>query len=254
MLDSVAKLPLLLLILRVDVPVAPPIFNVPKAIPPPVNVLADVVVLVKFMVEDAPLNVRFVFVDVVQTVPVPLKLIVEVPNVSVLVFVFELEKEVQVTVLFPVSSVPLVNVIGLLPVKLSCKVHPPPTPLKTTEEPKFTPFVVIVFPVVVAAKVIVPDTLILKLAEGNVQFPKIDKLVIASVIAPSRASTPVPKLILLQTAEEAVTVNVPVPTLEFLSKITSSADVGTPAPPLPPEPLAQLVVDDAFQVPVPPTQ
>jgi hypothetical protein len=59
---------------------------------------------------------------------------------------------------------------------------------------------------------------------------------------------------LLQTAEEQVTVNDPVPVLELLSKITSSAEVGKPAPPLPPEPLAQLVVDDAFHVPVPPTQ
>ena len=58
---------------------------------------------------------------------------------------------------------------------------------------------------------------------------------------------------LLHTAEVAVTVNEPV-TLELLSKITSSADVGKPAPPLAPELTAQLVVDEAFHVPVPPTQ
>jgi hypothetical protein len=73
-------------------------------------------------------------------------------------------------------------------------------------------------------------------------------------IAPSSALAPVPKLMLLHTPDEAVTVNVPVPTLEFTSNITSSADVGNPAPPAPPEEEAQDVVEEAFQVPVPPTQ
>jgi hypothetical protein len=59
---------------------------------------------------------------------------------------------------------------------------------------------------------------------------------------------------LLQTAVVQVTVNELVPVLELLSKITSSADVGKPAPPLAPELAAQLPVFDAFQVPVPPTQ
>ena len=148
---------------------------------------------------------------------------------------------------------PFVNVICPDPmVKESCKVHPPPTPLNVTVG-KLTLLVVIVLPVVVDAKVIVPPV-ILKLADGNVQFPNTDKVVLESVIAPSNALAPVPKLILLQTAEELITVNEPVPVLELLSKITSSADVGKPAPPLPPEPLAQLVVDDAFQFPEPPTQ
>ena len=148
---------------------------------------------------------------------------------------------------------PLVNVIVLV-LKLSCKVQPPPTPSNTIETGKVIPFVVIVLPVVVAAKVKLPVVLILKLAEGNVQFPKIDKALIVRVITPSNASTPVPKLMLLQTPKVAVTLNAVVPTLEFLSKITSSADVGKPAPPLPPELVAQLVVDDAFHVPSPPTQ
>ena len=148
---------------------------------------------------------------------------------------------------------PFVNIIVDAVVKLSCKVHPPPIPLKTTEVPKVTPFVVIVLPVVVAAKVTVLLE-ICKLLGDKVQLPNIDNVVTSRVIAPSNALAPVPKLILLQTAKEQLTVNEPVPTLELLSKITSSADVGKPAPPLPPEPLAQLVVDDAFQVPVPPTQ
>ena len=149
---------------------------------------------------------------------------------------------------------PAVNPIDDALVKLSCKVQPPPTPLKTIcGAPKDVPLLVIVLPVVVAAKVKTePETV--KFVEGKVQLPKIDKLVLSSVIAPSNASTPVPKLMLLHTAEIALTVNDPVPTLEFLSKITSSADVGKPAPPLPPELVAQRVVELAFQVPVPPTQ
>jgi hypothetical protein len=47
-------------------------------------------------------------------------------------------------------------------------------------------------------------------------------------------------------------VTVPVP--DKLLKVTVSAEVGTPAPPAPPEDDAQLVVVDVFQVPVPPTQ
>ena len=148
---------------------------------------------------------------------------------------------------------PLVNVIELVAVKLSCNVQPPPTPLKTIAV-RLVPFVVIVLPVVVAAKVICKEPPVLRFADGKVKFPKTDNVVLVSVIEPSNALAPVPKLILLQTAEEQLTLNPPVPVLELLSKITSSADVGKPAPPLPPEPLAQLVVDDAFQVPVPPTQ
>ena len=147
---------------------------------------------------------------------------------------------------------PLVNVI-IAAVKVSCKVHPPPTP-SNVKFWRAILLVVIVFPVVVAEKVIAKAPLRERFAVGKVKLPKIDKVLTDSVIAPSNALAPVPKLMLLQTAEEQVTVNDPVPVLELLSKITSSADVGKPAPPLPPELLAQLVVDDAFHVPVPPTQ
>jgi hypothetical protein len=54
-----------------------------------------------------------------------------------------------------------------------------------------------------------------------------------------------------QTAELIVTVG---EAPELASKITLSADVGTPAFPLPPEDAAQLVVVAASQVPEPPTQ
>jgi len=148
---------------------------------------------------------------------------------------------------------PFVNVIVDVAVNVSCKVQPPPTPLNTMAV-RLVPFVVIVLPVVVAAKVICKELPVLRFADGKVKFPKTDNVVLVSDIEPSNALAPVPKLILLQTAPEALTENPPVPVLELLSKITSSADVGTPAPPLAPELAAQLVVDDAFQVPVPPTQ
>ena len=150
---------------------------------------------------------------------------------------------------------PLVNVIELVAVKSSCNVQPPPTPLNVAPI-RLTLFVVIVLPVVVAAKVIIKEFPMLRIVDGKVKFPCTDNALPepVNIIAPSNALAPVPKLILLQTALLTVTVNTLVPTLELLSKITSSADVGKPAPPLPPEPLAQLVVDDAFHVPEPPTQ
>jgi hypothetical protein len=115
------------------------------------------------------------------------------------------------------------------------------------------PLVVIVLPVAVAAKVIVVVETV-KFVDGKVKFPKTEKLPPRKDIAPSNALAPVPKLMLLHTATLAVTEKELVPTFELLSKITSSADVGTPAPPLPPELVAQRVVVVASHVPDPPTQ
>lgn len=80
-----------------------------------------------------PLNVRFF-------VPVP------VANLNPVVNVFPSK-----------STVPLVNV-SEPPVSWSAlpSAQAPPTPLKVTAEPKPTPFVVIVLPVVVALNVVVP--------------------------------------------------------------------------------------------------
>lgn len=110
----------------------------------------------------------------------------------------------------------------------------------------------IVLPVVVDAKR--TAAVIVKFVDDKVQSPNTDTVPVND-IAPSRASTPVPKLILLQTGELVqLTVKELVPVFEFLSKITSSADVGTPAPPLPPELEAQGVVEVAVQFALPPTQ
>ena len=55
------------------------------------------------------------------------------------------------------SNVPAVSVNEFTVVKLLPSVHPPPTPLNTIGVfVRFTPLVVIVFPVVVALNVIVP--------------------------------------------------------------------------------------------------
>jgi hypothetical protein len=58
----------------------------------------------------------------------------------------------------------------------------------------------------------------------------------------------------LQIADETVIVEMGKPGPELISNTTSSADVGTPAPPEPPEVADQLVVAEASQVPLPPTQ
>ena len=59
---------------------------------------------------------------------------------------------------FPFASkVQFVKVkVAPVVVKLSCKVHPPPDPLNVSEFARAIPFVVIVFPVLVARIVIAP--------------------------------------------------------------------------------------------------
>jgi len=63
----------------------------------------------------------------------------------------------QVVVTPFVFNVPLVKVKALVPIlKVSCKVHPPLTPLKFISEANVFPPNVIVFPIDVALNVIVP--------------------------------------------------------------------------------------------------
>jgi hypothetical protein len=75
---------------------------------------------------------------------------------------------------------------------------------------------------------------------------------VVNVIAPSKPLI-VSDLMEIRLAV-IVTVNAPVPTLEFTLKVTSSATVGTDAPPAPPEVADQFVVEVRFQFPEPPTQ
>lgn len=56
------------------------------------------------------------------------------------------------------------------PVYVSCRVHPPPTPLNTTDQFHEIPFIVTVFPVVVAVNVFVPDFVYVIPAVHHVKF------------------------------------------------------------------------------------
>ena len=86
---------------------------------PMIMVLAVVVVLVKLIVEAPPLNANPDIVARVQTVPVPVKLMVDVPRFKVLVLLFELLKVAQVIVLLLVLNVPPVTVNELLELNVS---------------------------------------------------------------------------------------------------------------------------------------
>jgi hypothetical protein len=150
------------------------------------------------------------------------------------------------------------------------KVHPPPAPSKIKIKlGRLKPLVMKVFPVVVAANLnsVVADIEVAEMAKlvaGKVIDPEHlncrevgpSKL---SVISPSSAP-PAPPVVKSRHAARLVpvpfmvTVNGFVPVFDPASKITSSAEVGTPAPPAPPDEDAQFVVEVASQFPEPPTQ
>ena len=147
------------------------------------------------------------------------------------------------------------------------RVQPPPTPKNVIKVlTRVTPFVVMVFPVVVDLKFILPlgsvGFVTEKLVAGNVSDPYTSKYEFVendSVIAPSSAppAPPVEKSRHTAGAEDVpvtVTVNGFVPTFEPASNITSSADVGGPNPLDPPLVSDQLAVLVASQLPDPPTQ
>jgi hypothetical protein len=98
------------------------------------------------------------------------KVIVDAPIVSDLVFELDEEKLEPDIENPPVSNAPAVRVIVPLHVNASCRVHPPPTPLKTRVS-RVLPFVVIVLPVVVALNVIVAAAPKVRPPVGNVAFP-----------------------------------------------------------------------------------
>jgi hypothetical protein len=94
----------------------------------------------------------------------------------------------------------------------------------------------------------------------NVNVPVADQVVVDDSVMPPEIDN-VPVDVNVQVAPVVVKdkqTNAPVSVIvgepEALSIITASAAVGTEAPLEPPEAVDQLVVDDVFQVPVPPTQ
>jgi hypothetical protein len=147
-----------------------------------------------------------------------------------------------------VVNVPLVSVIVVLLEKASCKVH---VAVETALGPKESkdvidlPFDVIVYEPELAGNVIV-DICVQVIPDARVKLP-----LTLTLFEP--ANVPVyPVKFKLRQLPVAVTVTVPAPELE--SKNTSSADVGTLAPPVPPELADQFVVVVVSQLPVPPTQ
>ena len=109
------------------------------------------------MIVDVPaVSVRFV--DVVNVIGVePLNVNADDPRLMLLVLELLESRLAAVTAKLPVLNAPLVTVMSVVTVRALPSVHPPPTPSKTTEPAvSVTPFVVMVLPVAVAAKVIVP--------------------------------------------------------------------------------------------------
>jgi hypothetical protein len=171
---------------------------------------------------------------------------VELVIVSVLVVLPLIRTEAQDKANPPVEKVPAVKVKLLKIVNAPPKVQPPPTPLNITAQDKVLPLVVIVLPVVVDENVIVPEA-------DQVIFATIVKLpaqLMLPVLENVNALDPV------QSSDRQfnapVIVIVPVP--EAALKNTLSAVVGTEAPEPPPDVADQLVVEEVFHVPVPPTQ
>ena len=131
--------------------------NVPLPFPvPELRALDDEDVSVKMIVEDAMEAVEFA-PPLLNTVPVPVIYQVLVPIKRVRTFELLELQDPQVTVKLLVFNVPFVSVSARSDapdmLRLSCSVHPPPTPLNVIGLLNATPFMVMVFPVVVAVNV-----------------------------------------------------------------------------------------------------
>lgn len=196
-------------------------------------------------VDPVLVKVRLVVVLVFHPLE-PVKVTAELVISSVLVLLLLLTNEAQESAKPPVEKVPAVKVTLAVVVNAPPNVQPPPTPLNITAGVKVLPLVVIVLPVVVDENVIVPDA-------DQVIFATIVKLP-AQLIVPvlEKVLTPDPVQSSDKQANAPVSVTVPVP--EAALKNTLSEVVGTEAPEAPPEEADQLVVEEVFHVPAPPTQ
>jgi hypothetical protein len=158
------------------------------------------------------------------------------------------------------AKLPVLNVPELVNTPLQViadpRVQPPPTPPKTIFMfPSVTLFVLIVLLVVVSKKFIAAPEVVVNTTPvaALVQLPN----TLITAVAPDVIVTlPVAGPAIVTSKQTAF---VPIVTayavaLDSVSKITLSAEVGTPALPEPPELAAQLVVVVASQVPAPPTQ
>jgi len=218
--------------------------------PPPTNVLAVAAVMEIVPVPVPAVVVKLVEKPLLNAITLAFEQTI-IPALNVKFFVPDPVANLFVAVqVFPFkSNVPFVSVI-IVAVKALPNAQLPPTPLKVTAEPKPTPLVVTMLPVVVELNVVVPVYVRVKFVAGKVRLPDTFKLIFepAKVITPSRPDA----VKLLQTLVVLiVTVNAVANTFEFASKYTSSAAVGTDAPPAPPDEADQLTVLVASHVPVP---
>lgn len=190
-------------------------------------------------------NVRFVVTVAVQPF-VAVTVIVELVILKVRVVLPLILNAKQDIANAPDEKVPAVNVGLPVIVNASAKVHPPPVPLNTIEHDNVLPLVVIVLPVVVDENVIVPEADQVVLAT-IVKLPR-------QLIVPELEKVNAPDPVQFSDKQFSAPVRVTVPVPEAALKKTSSVAVGTEAPEEPPEVADQLVVEEVFHVPVPPTQ
>lgn len=154
---------------------------------------------------------------------------------------------------FVTDSEPIVNALP--------SAHPQLTPFTVIADESVTPFVVNVLPVAEPDKTI-GELYILVISAVPPARLKLPCKIIVGVPSPAVQVTllPAPGPFIVKSAH-LTTAFVPIVTVyaalaveDELSKITESAEVGTDAPPAPPEVADQLVVVVASHVPVPPTQ
>jgi hypothetical protein len=212
-------------------PAVPPWFIVTEPVP------------VRFTV-GVPVVEKLVIVAEFQITPVlPVKLIAEpLPNAIDLTAVPVEANTGTFNVFVPNANVPAVNV-NELDVKLSPNVSVWLGPLNVIGEEAIVTAFVVTVPV-----------------PTNVILPVADHVVVAdSVIAPLTFNVPVEDSVhvapvVVNDLQTGTPVNVTVGEPELASIIVLSTNVGAKTPPEPPEVFDQLVVVDASQVPLPPTQ
>jgi hypothetical protein len=125
--------------------------------------------------------------------------------------------------------------------------QPPPTPLKATFPVIDLPLLEIVFPVVVESKFHAKAEPVMVIAEESVKSP--------NMVTPNALEAMVPvKPVKVRFLQFPVAVRVQVIVPDAASKNTSSALVGTDAPPGPPDVADHLVPAVPSQLAVPPTQ
>jgi hypothetical protein len=224
---------------------------VPYANPPPANPPVPEVtdpVTVILIVADVAVRVKLVISEinhdcVISVLPVFI-VRVDVPKLTALIEAPEEVNPRQFRAKLLVANVPEVTVIRFVQVKALPNVTLP------------VPRVIVIGAVNVAAE----DVIVVVPVPLNVTIPvPFQEVVADNVILPATLKVPVdvsvhvaPVVVMLRQFNAPVRVIVGEP--EAALMITLSAAVGTDAPAAPPDVADQFVVDEVFQVPVPPRQ